>query len=84
MSGMAGNHLRKLHIFPRSRCRNGVSHHPNNESDNPEPQAQAQGRCQCAVENGDATRSPTKKDGVGQSSVERNFKAGEMGLGLEA
>ena len=81
MSGVAGDHFGKLHVFPCRCRRNGMSHHPDNETDDPEPKAQPQGRCQGAIENGNATGSATQKDGISERPIERDFKAGEMGRG---
>ena len=81
MSGVAGDDFRELHVFPCRCCGNGMSHHPDNEANNPEPETQPQGRCERAIENGNATGSATQKDGIGQRPIKRNFKAGEMGRG---
>lgn len=81
MPCVPGNDFRELHVFPRGGRRNGVTHHPDQKSDDPKTQAQTKGSGQRAIENGDATGSATQKNGFGQGPVERNFKAREMGVG---
>ena len=74
MAGMARDHFSKLHVFPRSRRCNGMTHHPDDEANHPKSETQPQRRRQRTIEDSNATRSSAEKYGFGQSEPPRVYR----------